>query len=138
MKRQVKILILTAGVFIALSGIHKTVRKDRIYINEVRSTAVSANRDSHFGSDYIEFYNGGVEEGNTLNFKVSAKGEKVFLSNPDGVLIDSVYVPELGYGQSGIRFIGLLWSGKKGSDTIEAEVLPGGITLEAVFEKTAQ
>lgn len=141
MKKKFTILILTAIVFLIVTGIGMTILSgNKIYINEVRSTTVSADRDSYFGSDYIELYNGsskdisldgwyfsddagnleksrisdvvipgksyavlyadGVGEGeNCLNFKISSSGEKIFLSDPEGVVADSVYVPKLGYGE---------------------------------------
>lgn len=141
MKKKITILILTAVVFLLLTGIGITIfSEDKICINEVRSTTVSADRDSYFGSDYIEIYNasskdvsldgwyfsddeadlqksrlsdvivpsksyeviyadGVGEAGNTLNFKISSAGEKIFLSNQEGAVVDSVYVPKLGYGE---------------------------------------
>lgn len=41
-----------------------------------------------------------AEEEKTLNFKISSKGEKIFLSNANGELMDSVLVPELRYGEA--------------------------------------
>lgn len=144
MKKKIKILILTAAAFVVLLGVNAAIDKEKVYINEVRSTTVSANRDGYFGSDYIELYNGSTEtvsldgwylsddgrnlkksringvviqaksygavyadgvgeEENTVNFKISSKGEKLFLSDPEGNLRDSVQVPELRYGQSYAR-----------------------------------
>jgi len=141
MKKKFTILILTAMVFLMLTGMGIPLFSgDRIYINEVRSTTVSADRDSYFGSDYIELYNasskeisldgwffsddtdnlqksrisevvipaksyavvyadGVGEEEDSLNFKISSSGEKIFLSNSEGVVVDRVYIPKLGYGE---------------------------------------
>lgn len=114
--------------------------RNNVYINEVRSTTVSANRDGYFGSDYIEIYNdsykdislegwflsddetklqksclsdvtvpaksyaviyadGAGDSENTVNFNISSTGEKIFLSNPEEIIVDSVNVPELGHGE---------------------------------------
>lgn len=141
MKKKLAILFLTAAVLLLLAGTGMTIfSEEKIRINEVRSTTVSADRDSYFGSDYIEVYNassrdisldgwyfsddegnlqkspvkdvvvsaksyaafypdGVGEDENALNFKISADGEKIFLSDPEGIVVDSVYVPELGYGE---------------------------------------
>lgn len=140
MKKKISMVILAVLVFVVIAGIQiSRTAKNRIYINEVRSTKVSADRDGYFGSDYIEIYNAskeeisldgwyfsddethldkcvitgvnipgesyyvftsaGQEEAGGLNFKISSAGEKVFLSNQEGLVVDSVYVPELGYGE---------------------------------------
>lgn len=49
---------------------------------------------------YIVFYADGVGAAeNSLNFKISSEGEEIFLSDSEGVLVDSVYVPKLNYGE---------------------------------------
>ncbi len=141
MKRKITIIIITSLFFAFVMVVNiPFMNKNKIYINEVRSTAVSADRKGYFGNDYIELYNsssedvsldgwffsddeselkksslsgvivpaksyeliyanGVGEEGNALNFKISSRGEKLFLSNAKGNLVDSVYVPALRYGE---------------------------------------
>ena len=38
---------------------------------------------------------GAVERENELNFRLSSKGEKLYLSNAEGRIVDKVYIPEL-------------------------------------------
>ena len=46
--------------------------------------------------EYMVFYADGAGEGkNTLNFKIDQNGEQIFLSNPDGEIIDQIYVPSI-------------------------------------------
>ncbi len=44
------------------------------------------------------YANGKGDSGDSLNFKIDPMGEKIFLSNPEGILVDSVYVPEQEFG----------------------------------------
>lgn len=44
------------------------------------------------------YANGENNAGNSLNFKINPAGEKIFLSNAQGDLVDSVYVPEQEFG----------------------------------------
>ncbi len=45
---------------------------------------------------YVLLYaNGGTEDPYSLSFRISSSGEKIFLSDPEGNLVDSVAVPEL-------------------------------------------
>lgn len=50
---------------------------------------------------YAVFYAIGEEneDGQKLNFKISSSGEKIFLSNSAGELVDSVLIPELKFGE---------------------------------------
>lgn len=49
---------------------------------------------------YVIFCADEQSKENSINFKISSNGEKIFLSNADGKLIDSVLIPELRYGES--------------------------------------
>lgn len=44
---------------------------------------------------YKIFYANGKEGDQTLNFKVSLEGEEIFLTSPEGKVVDQVYVPKL-------------------------------------------
>ena len=44
------------------------------------------------------YANGENNAGNSLNFKINPAGEKIFLSNAQGDLVDSVYIPEQEFG----------------------------------------
>lgn len=47
-------------------------------------------------NEYVVFYADGVgEENDTLNFKIDQNGEEIFLSNPDGEIVDQVYMPSM-------------------------------------------
>ncbi len=180
MKKKFTILILTAIGFLMLAGMGMTIFSgDKIYINEVRSTTVSADRDSYFGSDYIELYNAsskeisldgwffsddagnleksrisdvvippksyaalyadGVGEAeNSLNFKISSSGEKLFLSDSEGVVVDRVYVPKLGYGEVYARVMDgapgwAIMSETLLSDNSKAELYPSKTLEEPAF-----
>lgn len=51
------------------------------------------------GNDYALLYaNGKNNSGASLNFKINPAGEKIFLSDAEGNLIDSIYVPEQEFG----------------------------------------
>lgn len=52
---------------------------------------------------YLAFYANGAEGGSNLPFKISDAGEKIFLSDPQGNLVDSVAVPELKLNQTYAR-----------------------------------
>ena len=49
---------------------------------------------------YGVFYANGLTEGQNLPFRLSAAGEKIFLSDPQGILVDSVAVPQLELNQT--------------------------------------
>lgn len=131
--------VLTISIILLNS--QRIERRGSVFINEVRSTVASANRDGYFGSDYIEVFNSSdsdicldgwylsdeennllknrisnitipakdyvvfypneelIDEPNYLNFEISSSGEKIFLSNAEGKIVDSVLVPQLGYGE---------------------------------------
>lgn len=52
---------------------------------------------------YVVLFADCGENENSLNFKISSEGEKIFLSNSKGELVDSVLVPALRYGESYAR-----------------------------------
>ena len=52
---------------------------------------------------YLAFYANGAEGGFNLPFKISDGGEKIFLCDPQGNLIDSVAVPQLKLNQTYAR-----------------------------------
>ena len=141
MKKKIISLFFAVMLLLTLVGIKRVILENKkIYINEIRSSKVSADRDGYFGSDYIEVYNASAQDVSLdgwffsdderklekspikgvvipaksyvvfyptgletteydLSFKISNEGEKIFLSNSEGVLIDSVYVPKLNYGE---------------------------------------
>lgn len=46
--------------------------------------------------EFLVFYaNGELNDEKSLNFKISTDGETIFLSNPEGEIVDQVFVPEL-------------------------------------------
>ena len=47
--------VLTISIILLNS--QRIERRGSVFINEVRSTVASANRDGYFGSDYIEVFN---------------------------------------------------------------------------------
>ncbi len=47
------------------------------------------------GEFYVFYANGDPEDENSLPFRISSRGENIFLSDPTGRLVDSVEVPEL-------------------------------------------
>lgn len=140
MRKKISFVVIS---LIVLAGIlvfrQMDSNKQLIFINEIRSVTASADREGHFGSDYIELYNHsneevildgwflsddetdlkkrsisnitipaksyiplfcGGEEEQSIDLKISSSGEKIFLSNADGELVDSVLVPELKYGEA--------------------------------------
>ena len=139
MRKKIGFVIISLIVLAGMLVIRKIdSNKQLIFINEIRSVTASADREGHFGSDYIELYNHsneevildgwflsddetdlkkssisnitipaksyipifcGGEEENHIDLRISSSGEKIFLSNTDGELVDSVLVPELKYGE---------------------------------------
>ena len=153
----------------------KTFLTNRQYINEVRSTTASKNRDGYYGSDYIELYNGtenavtlagwylsddesnllksrisdiivpskgyavlymdGIGEiENSLGFKISSSGEKIFLSNSEGELVDSVLIPELRYGEVYAR----VKDGSKQWNVMEESLLTSNAEAEIFPQRTLE
>ena len=55
---------------------------------------------------YLLFYADGTNDTeNSLNFKIDPLGEKIFLSDPKGNLMDSIYVPEQRFGSVFARIV---------------------------------
>lgn len=84
---------------------------------------------------YLAFYANDKEGGLNLPFKISDAGEKIFLSDPQGNLVDSVAVPELRLNQTYARISdgAAQWAVKEGTILASndlAEVCP-----EIVLEK---
>lgn len=47
-------------------------------------------------NEHIVLYADGIgEENDTLNFKLDQNGEQIFLSNPDGEIVDQIYMPSM-------------------------------------------
>ena len=84
---------------------------------------------------YAVFYANEQEEGQNLPFKLSAAGEKVFLSDEQGILADSVAVPKLQLNQTYARIVdgGSQWAIKEA--TILAANEGGAVIPDAVLEK---
>lgn len=92
--------------------------------------------------EYLLFYANGKEGENNLPFKISDAGEKVFLSDVQGNLIDSVAVPQLKLNQTYARVAdgASEWSVKEATWSVsnEAGKMIAEVALESpVFSKAS-
>lgn len=89
--------------------------------------------------DYVLIYaNGAGDSGDSVLFKINPSGEKIFLSNAEGELVDSIYVPkqELGTVYARITDGGDEWDVKEPSilsSNNETEILPTKSLAEPIF-----
>lgn len=91
---------------------------------------------------YLVFYANGKEGGQNLPFKISDAGEKIFLSDVQGTLIDSVAVPELKLNTTYARVTDgdAEWAVKEATyfASNEAGAMLAEVALESpVFSKTS-
>lgn len=77
-----------------LDGWYLSDDESNLLKNRISGVVIAAN-------SYAVFYSNSEmeEEDYRINFKVSSLGEKIFLSNSEGELVDSILVPELRYGE---------------------------------------
>lgn len=89
--------------------------------------------------DYALIYaNGQGDTGDSVLFKINPEGEKIFLSNPEGKLVDSIYVPkqELGTVYARVKDGEDMWNIMEPSilaSNNEKEILPARSLEEPVF-----
>ena len=84
------------------------------------------------------YANGKNDSGDSLNFKLNPEGEKIFLSDSAGNLVDSIYVPEQEYGTVYARMTdgAEQWCVKEATTDYsndEAKILPVRSLAEPVF-----
>lgn len=75
-----------------LTGWYLSDDEEQLKKSQIEGVVIEA------GSWVLLYANGESDTGDALNFKLSAEGEKIFLSDPQGNLIDSVYVPKQEFG----------------------------------------
>ena len=118
---------------ISLEGWYLSDDESDLLKNRISNIAIPAK-------SYVVFYADGGTSGeeNSLNFKISSSGEKIFLSDSEGELVDSIVIPELKYGEVYAREKDGLekWSVMEESfleANSSAEILPEHILSEPVF-----
>ena len=73
---------------ISLDGWYLSDDESDLLKSRLSEMAIGAN-------DYALIYaNGQGDTGDSVLFKINPEGEKIFLSNPEGELVDSIYVPK--------------------------------------------
>lgn len=86
------------------NGANETISLEGWYISDDETNLLKCKMpDIEISADgFVVLYaDGGTgKETNSLNFRISSAGEKIFLSNSAGELIDSVVLPEMKYGES--------------------------------------
>ncbi len=90
----------------------------------------------------IIYANGKSDSGASLNFKLNPLGEKIFLSDSEGYLVDSIYVPEQEFGTVYARMTdgSEQWCVKEETTAYsndEAKVLPKVCLNAPVFSHTS-
>lgn len=94
------------------------------------------------GGYIIIYANGKGDSGDSVSFKINPEGEKIFLSNAEGKLIDSIYIPKQELGTVYARtFDGSDdWAIKEpsfGESNNEKQILPTKSLEEPVFSHTS-